>query len=63
MKIDKVLAVYNISPMLLIVESEEGKLFELSLKDLKAGGHNFSDTAWKSLVEDYRVFSAQHASR
>lgn len=62
MKIDKVLAVYNISPMLLIVESEEGKLFELSLKDLKAGGHNFSDAAWKSLVEDYRIFSAQHAS-
>jgi hypothetical protein len=63
MKIDKVLAVYNLSPLLLVVESEEGKLFELSLKDLKASGHNFSDAAWKSLVEDYRIFSAQHASR
>jgi hypothetical protein len=63
MKIDKVLAVYKISPLLLVVESEEGKLFELSLKDLKVAGHVFSDAAWKSLVEDYRIFSCQHASR
>ena len=63
MIIDKVLAVYNISPLLLVVESDEGKLFELSLKDLKAAGHIFSDAAWKSLVEDYRIFNTQHASR
>jgi hypothetical protein len=54
MIIDKVLAVYNMSPLLLVVESDEGKLFELSLKDLKTAGHIFSDAAWKSLVEDYR---------
>lgn len=63
MKIDKVLAVYKISRLLLVVESEEGKLFELSLKDLKVGGYIFSDAAWKSLVEDYRIFNCQHASR
>jgi hypothetical protein len=63
MIIDKVLAVYNISPLLLVVESDEGKLFELSLKDLKAAGHIFSDVAWKSLVEDYRIFNSQHAPR
>ena len=63
MKIDKVLAVYKMSPLLLVVESEEGKLFELSLKDLKAAGHTFSDAAWKSLVEDYRIFNCQPASR
>jgi hypothetical protein len=63
MSIDKVLAVYNTSPLLLVVESDEGKLFELSLKDLKAAGHIFSDVAWKSLVEDYRIFNSQHASR
>jgi hypothetical protein len=63
MIIDKVLAVYNISPLLLVVESDEGKLFELSLKDLKAAGHIFSDAAWKSLVEDYRIFNSQHAPR
>jgi hypothetical protein len=63
MKIDKVLAVYKTSPLLLVVESEEGKLCELSIQDLKAEGHLFSDAAWKSLVEDYRVFNSQHASR
>jgi hypothetical protein len=63
MIIDKVLAVYNLSPLLLVVESDEGKLFELSLKDLKTAGYIFSDTAWKSLVEDYRIFNSQHAPR
>ena len=46
MIIDKVLAVYNMSPLLLVVESDEGKLFELSLKDLQTAGHIFSDAAW-----------------
>ncbi len=63
MKIDKVLAVYNTSPLLLVVESDEGELVELPLKDLKAAGHIFSDAAWKSLVEDYRIFNCQPASR
>jgi hypothetical protein len=63
MKIDRVLAVYKTAPLLLVVESEEGKLFDLSLKDLKGDGHIFSDAAWKSLVEDYRIFTCQHASR
>jgi len=63
MTIDKVLAVYKMSPLLLVVESDEGKLFELSLKDLKAAGYIFSDAAWKSLVEDYRIFHSQHAPR
>ena len=63
MKIEKVLAVYNMSPLLLVVESEEGKLFELSLKELKGAGYTFSDAAWKSLVEDYRIFNCQHAPR
>jgi hypothetical protein len=49
--------------LVLVVESDEGKLCELSLRDLKAAGHIFSDAAWKSLVEDYRIFNSQHASR
>ena len=63
MIIDKVLAVYKMSPLLLVVESDEGKLFELSLKDLKAAGYIFSEAAWKSLVEDFRIFNSQHAPR
>ena len=63
MQIDKVLAVYKTSPLVLVIESDEGQLCELSLKDLKAAGHIFSDAAWKSLVEDYGIFNSQHASR
>jgi hypothetical protein len=63
MKIDKVLAVYNTSPLLLVVESAEGKLLELSLQELRDTRYIFSDAAWKSLVEDYRIFHSQHASR
>jgi hypothetical protein len=63
MQIDKVLAMYKTSPLVLVVESDEGKLSELTLKDLKAAGHIFSDAAWKSLVEDYGIFNSQHASR
>jgi hypothetical protein len=62
MKIDRVLAVYKVSPLLLVVESDEGKLFEVSLKGLKNAGYTFSDAAWKSLVEDYRIFNPQPAS-
>jgi hypothetical protein len=62
MKIDKVLAVYNTSPLLLVVESEEGKLVELSLQELRDAGYIFGDAAWKSLVEDYRIFHCQPAS-
>ena len=63
MRIDKVLAVYSISPLLFVVESEEGKLLELSLQELRDAGYIFSDAAWKSLIEDYRIFHCQHASR
>jgi hypothetical protein len=59
MNITKVLAVYSASPLLLVVESEEGNLFELSLKELKNAGHNFSDTVWKNLIEDYQIFDCQ----
>ena len=63
MTIDKVLAVYKMSPLLLVVESDEGKLCELSLKDLKAAGYIVSEAVWKSLVEDFRIFNSQHAPR
>jgi hypothetical protein len=58
MKIDKVLAVYNTSPLLLVVESDEGKLFELPLKDLKSAGHG---RAWSKII-GYLTASTPHAS-
>lgn len=63
MNIIKVLAVYNTSPLLLVVESDKDELLELSLTELKNAHHNFSDAVWESLVGDYRIFDCQHASR
>jgi hypothetical protein len=63
MKIAKVLAVYKTSPLRLVVECEEGKLCDVSLKDLTRAGHIFSDAAWRNLVEDYQIFDCQPASR
>ena len=63
MKIEKILAVYKLPPLLLVVESEEGKLCEVRLAELKEAGHTFTEAAWKSLVEDYRIFDCAYASR
>jgi hypothetical protein len=57
MEITKVLAVYRVSPLLLVVETEDGRVVELPLKELKDGGHRLSDVAWKDLLEDYQLFS------
>jgi hypothetical protein len=59
MDIAKVLAVYRVSPLLLVVEIEDGTVVELSLKDLKDGGHRLSDVAWKDLLEDYQLFTCR----
>lgn len=63
MDINKILAVYRASPLLLVVESAEGELFEHSLRELKNAGHSFSDAVWKSLIEDYQIFDCQLPSR
>jgi hypothetical protein len=61
MTIAKVLAVYKTAPIVLVVESAEGTVCELSLTDLHGGDHRFRDDAWTSLVEDYRMFTYQAA--
>jgi hypothetical protein len=53
MKIAKVLAVYRVSPLLLVVEAEDGTVVELSLKEIEDGRHRLSDVAWKELLETY----------
>lgn len=63
MHIEKILAVYNTSPVLLVVEAEGGAVLELSLKELQAAGSTLSDAVRKSLVEDYRIFYRQPAPR
>jgi hypothetical protein len=62
MTIAKVLAVYKTSPLVLMVESAEGTVLELSLTDLHGAGHRFSDGAWTSLIEDYQMFTCPSAA-
>jgi hypothetical protein len=62
MTIANVLAVYRTSPIVFVVESEEGTVLELSLTELHEGGHRFSDGAWTSLVEEYQLFTCPSAA-
>jgi hypothetical protein len=63
MQMAKVLAVYRVSPLLLVVEAEEGTVAELSLKELQDGGHRLSDVACKDLLEKYQLFTCQATPR
>jgi hypothetical protein len=63
MEITKVLAVYRVSPLLLVVETEDGTVSELSLKELQDGGHRLSRIARKDLLEDYQLFTCRPTPR
>ena len=63
MDIVKVLAVYRLSPPLLVVEAEDGRVAELSLTELRDGGHRLSRTARKELLEDYQLFTCRSTLR
>ena len=63
MQIAKILAVYRLSPVLLVVEAEDGAVVELSLKALQDGGHRLSDLARKDLLERYQLFTCRAAPR
>ncbi len=59
MIIANVLAVYKTAPIVLVVESAEGTVCELSLAGLHGAGHRLSDDACTSLAEDYRLFACR----
>jgi hypothetical protein len=63
MQIAKLLAVYRVSPLLLVVEAEDGTVVELSLKEIEDGHHRLSDVAWKELLEKYQLFTCQAMPR
>jgi hypothetical protein len=63
MYVTKVLAVYRLSPLLLVVEAEDSMVVELSLKELTDNGHRLSDVAWKELLADYHLFTARATPR
>jgi hypothetical protein len=62
MTIAKVLAVYKTSPIVLVVESAEDTVLELSLTDMRGADHRFSDKAWTSLIEEYQMFTCPSAA-
>ena len=63
MTIAKVLAVYKTAPMVLVVESAEGTVLELSLTDLHGASHRLRDEACRSLIEGYQLFTCQPVGR
>ena len=63
MDIAKVLAVYRLSPLLLVAEAEDGTVGELSLKELNEGSHRLSEVAWKDLLEGYQIFTCRSTPR
>jgi len=63
MNIAKVLAVYHVSPLLLVMEAEDGTVVELSFKAIEEGAHRLSDVAWKDLLETYQLFTCQAMRR
>jgi hypothetical protein len=62
MTIAKVLAVYKTAPIVLVVESTEGAVWELSLAGLHSTGHRFNDAACTTLIEAYQLFTCQSTS-
>jgi hypothetical protein len=63
MDIVKVLAVYRVSPLILVVEAEDGTVRDLSLTVLKHAGHRLSEVAWKDLLETYQLFTCRATPR
>jgi hypothetical protein len=56
MKIIYIHAVYEGSPVSLVVETDTGAILELSLKELKEIEGSLEKYVWKQLTEDYKVF-------
>jgi hypothetical protein len=63
MDIEKILAVYRASPLLLVVEVEGDTVLELSLTELNEAGYRLSAGAWKHLIEDYQIFTCRPTPR
>jgi hypothetical protein len=63
MEIVNVLAVYRLSPPLLVVEAEDGTVAELSFTELRDGSHCLSRTARKELLENYQLFTCRPTPR
>ncbi|HZC03262.1 MAG TPA: hypothetical protein VE844_18470 [Gammaproteobacteria bacterium] len=56
MLITSILAVYRSCPVMVVAETEEGILLELSLKELADMYEFLPPVLWQALVEQYHVF-------
>jgi hypothetical protein len=52
-----------VSPPVLVVEAEDGTVLDLSLTELKDGGHRLSDGAWKDLLAGFQLFTCRAMPR
>ena len=59
----KVLAVYRVSPLLLVMEADDATVVELSLRELRDGGHRVSAVACKDLLDHYQLFTCRATRR
>ncbi|MBI3328556.1 MAG: hypothetical protein HYZ81_17875 [Nitrospinae bacterium] len=59
MAIMRILAVYRTSPVMIVVEMEEGSMLELSLHELADVYELLPPPLWQELVEQYRVFQVR----
>jgi hypothetical protein len=51
-----ILAVYRGCPVMIVAETEEGVLLELSLNELADVYELLSPTLWRELVQHYEIF-------
>jgi hypothetical protein len=54
--ISTIVAVYRTDPVMVVGETAEGALLELSLHELADGHERLARRLWQALVERYRVF-------
>jgi hypothetical protein len=54
--ITRILAVYRSCPVMIVAETEEGVLLELSLKELADVYEFLPPMLWQALVDKYNVF-------
>jgi len=59
MFITRILAVYRTCPVMIVVETEEGSLLELSLKELADAYELLPPLLWQELVSQYHVFQVR----
>jgi hypothetical protein len=59
MGITRIVAVYRTCPVMMVVETEEGALLELSLHELAEVDEFMPPQLWEELVAQYHIFQVR----